>query len=64
MKKEEVELLFKKGDKIFIDMMIDEPSYRGRTGVVEYIDDIGQLHGTWGGLALICNYDKFHKVEE
>ena len=24
----------------------------GKTGVVEYIDDMGDLHGTWGSLAL------------
>lgn len=33
--------------------------YNGRSGVVEHIDSIGQLHGTWGGLALIPGVDKY-----
>lgn len=40
------------GDTIKILYMKDEPEYTGRIGVVEHIDDIGQLHGTWGGLAV------------
>ena len=27
--------------------------YRGKTGKVQYIDDTGALHGTWGGLAIL-----------
>lgn len=27
--------------------MEGEPKYEGREGVVKYIDDLGQLHGTW-----------------
>lgn len=34
-------------------------AYDGREGVVEYIDSIGQLHGTWGGLAVIPGVDEF-----
>ena len=33
--------------------------YNGRSGVVEHIDSIGQLHGTWGGLAVIPGVDDF-----
>lgn len=33
--------------------------YVGRKGAVEFIDDIGQLHGTWGSLAIIPGTDKF-----
>ena len=33
--------------------------YNGRIGKVLYIDDIGQLHGDWGGLAVIPNVDEF-----
>ena len=29
----------------------------GKTGVVEYIDDLGAIHGTWGGLALLPEDD-------
>ena len=32
--------------------MFGEPDYRDREGVVRSIDDIGQIHGSWGGLAL------------
>ena len=34
----------------------------GRTGVVEYVDSIGQLHGTWGSLAVIPGLDRFEVV--
>ena len=27
-------------------------------GIVKHIDDIGQLHGTWGSLAVITGVDK------
>ena len=33
--------------------------YNGRSGVVEYIDSLGQLHGTWGGLAINPEIDDF-----
>ena len=33
--------------------------YDGREGVVEHIDSIGQLWGTWGGLAIIPDVDDF-----
>lgn len=33
--------------------------YNGREGVVQRIDSIGQLHGTWGGLAVIPGEDEF-----
>lgn len=50
----------KVGDKIRIIKMYDELSgieYEGREGVIEFIDSIGQLHGTWGGLAIIPEVD-------
>ena len=45
----------KPGDIIHIYHMFGEPNYQGREGVVKYIDDIHQVHGSWGGLAL--NFD-------
>lgn len=45
--------MVKVGDTIRIQNMHDEPHYTGRTGTVKFIDDAGQIHGTWGGLALI-----------
>lgn len=53
----------KVGDKIRIDIMNGEPRYDGKVGVVTHIDDIGQLHGTWGGLALIPGEDQFHIIQ-
>lgn len=37
--------------------------YNGQTGIVEHIDSIGQLHGTWGGLAIIPEVDEFEIVQ-
>ena len=50
----------KVGDKIRIIRMEDElqgDKYAGCEGVIEYIDSMGQLHGTWGGLAIIPEVD-------
>ncbi len=47
------------GDLIKIIYMDGEPQYCGKTGFVELIDDIGQIHGSWGGCALIENVDIF-----
>ena len=49
----------KVGDTIKITAMRGESQYTGRTGTVEYIDDRGQLHGTWGGLAVIPEEDEY-----
>lgn len=49
----------KVGDTIRIDFMAGEPNYIGRTGIVKLIDAIGQLHGTWGGCAVIPSEDEF-----
>ena len=49
------------GDRIVINGFAgDEPSadkYIGKTGIVESIDDIGIIHGTWGGLGLLPEDD-------
>lgn len=37
----------------------ENEDYDGRQGTVEYIDDMGDLHGTWGGLAVIPEKDEF-----
>lgn len=57
------------GDKILIIEMDNfngtdkaVTNYNGRFGVVEDIDSIGQLHGTWGGLAIIPGLDKFEII--
>lgn len=51
----------KVGDTIRITKLDDpyDHSYVGREGVVEFIDSADQIHGTWGGLALIPGEDDF-----
>ena len=34
----------------------------GKTGTVELIDDTGQIHGTWSGLAVQPERDEFEIV--
>lgn len=57
------------GDTLLIVRMDDDGgkdlharNYEGRTGVVESIDSLGQIHGTWVGLALIPGKDRFRKI--
>ena len=52
----------KVGDKIHIIYMSGEPQYTDREGIVEYIDDAEQIHGTWGGCALIPGEDEWEVV--
>ena len=53
------------GDTIRITRLDDvfDKTYVGRVGVVELIDDMGQLHGTWGGLAVIPEEDGFEIIK-
>ena len=51
------------GDTIRIIRMKGEKGYDGREGKVEHVDGLGQLHGTWGSLAVIPGYDEFIVVE-
>ena len=54
----------KVGDKIKIINMEGEPQYTGKEGVIKLIDGIGQLHGTWGGCAVIPEADDFVVIDE
>lgn len=54
----------KVGDKIQITKMLDEPNYTGRIGIVKFIDSLGQLHGTWGGLAVQEENDQYIVIGE
>jgi len=49
--------MYKIGDRIRIISMKGEDHYNGREGIIEYIDGLDQLHGTWGGLAIIPEED-------
>lgn len=53
----------KVGDTIRIDHIDGEPKYTGKVGVVTYIDDLPQYHGTWGGLAVNPAIDQFTIVK-
>lgn len=51
------------GDRIrIIHLEGEDDRYDGKEGVVEYIDSVGQLHGTWGGLAVIPRVDQYIKL--
>jgi hypothetical protein len=39
--------------------MEGEPHYKDREDVVTHIDDAGQIHGTWGGCAIVPEIDDF-----
>ena len=55
---------YKVGDTIKIINMAGEPQYNGRSGVIDHIDSIGQLHGTWGGLAIVPEEDEIEVIQE
>ena len=50
------------GKKIKIIRMEGEPQYSDKVGIIEKIDDIGQLHGTWGGCAIVLPNDKIEII--
>jgi hypothetical protein len=52
------------GNKVRIIYMDGEPQYSGREGVVELIDSMGSIHGTWGGCAILPETDVFEIIEE
>ena len=45
-------------------MMSGEPQYCGKTGYVTHIDSMEQIHGTWGGCAIIPSEDSFTIIEK
>ena len=47
------------GDKIKIINMEGEPHYKDREGRATHIDDAGQIHGTWGGCAIVPKVDTY-----
>ncbi len=52
------------GKKVVIINMEGEPQYSGKIGVVKSVDDIGQLHGSWGGCAIQPENDTFEIIKE
>ena len=58
--KQQKESPYKVGQKVrIIHLEGEDTRYDGMEGVIEHIDGIGQLHGTWGGLAIIPEADEF-----
>ena len=53
----------KVGDTLRIIEMKGEPKYSGKIGTVEHIDDIGQIHGTWGGCAIQPEHDRYEILQ-
>lgn len=51
--------MYEVGMKIRIIDMAGEPQYAGKEGEILRIDSMGQLHGTWGGCAVIPGEDSF-----
>ena len=47
------------GKTIKILDMKGEMCYNNKCGVVQHVDDIGQLHGSWGGCAILPELDSF-----
>lgn len=54
----------KMGTYIKITKMRVEHAYDGKIGKVVLIDDANQIHGTWGGCALIPEVDSFVALPE
>ncbi len=54
----------KVGNKIKIIEMYNEPQYTNKIGVVTFIDDAKQVHGTWGGCAIIPEKDLYEIIED
>ena len=50
------------GKEIEIISMEGEPQYTGKRGLVRRIDSLGQLHGTWGGCAIIPETDTWKVI--
>lgn len=62
--KQQRESLYKVGQRIrIIHLQGEDTRYDGKEGVIECIDGIGQLHGSWGGLAVIPEEDEFVVIE-
>lgn len=53
------------GTKIKINHIEDKyANLDGKIGTIEYIDDMGQLHGSWGSVALIPEIDDIQIYED
>ena len=55
--------MIKVGDKIRIIYMAGEPQYTGKEGTVTHIDDARQIHGDWGGCAILPSEDEIEVIK-
>ena len=61
--KQQRESRYKVGQRIrIIHLEGEDTRYDSKEGVIEHIDAIGQLYGTWGGLAVIPEADDFEII--
>lgn len=58
------ELIGKRIRIAFMDDTLIGERYNGKEGIVECVDSMGQLHGTWGGLAVIPEIDQFEFLDD
>ena len=55
---------FKEGMNIrIVHLDGEDDAFDGKEGKIVYVDSLGQLHGTWGGLAIIPEVDDFKVLE-
>ena len=47
---------------IIVVVVIVTLPYAGRQGVIQHVDGLNQLHGTWGSLAVILEVDTYEFV--
>lgn len=52
---QELRSKFTKGSKIRCIRMVGEPRMTGANGIIDYVDDAGQVHVNWGGSSLALN---------
>lgn len=52
------------GDTIQIVDMLGEPQYSGKSGIIDHIDSMGQLHCEGLGLAIIPEQDVFKIIKK
>ena len=50
--------------KVHIIEMVGEPQYNGREGYITYVNNLGQIHGTWGISVLRPERDRFEVTKE
>lgn len=63
---EVIKTMYQRGLTVRCDYMENEPQMAGKEGIVDFVDDAGQIHVKWyggGSLALIPDVDKFEVIK-